>query len=229
MPSEKITLTTQDDVSIVGNYFAQDKEDAPAVILLHMMPSTKESWDVFAGKLQQAGFQVLAIDERGHGESIRAVREGEAVELDYKTFAREEQQAKRLDVEAGHFFFVEKGVEPEDIVVGGASIGANLTLLYLAEHKAARAGIVLSPGYNYRGIETLPLIERTYEGQQIFLAAAKDDSAVPDSADAVEELAERANAKVRMQIFETGGHGTDIFGVHPEFMDEIVEWLVGAL
>jgi alpha-beta hydrolase superfamily lysophospholipase len=67
---EKVNFKTKDGVTIVGNYFKPRKEHAPAFLLLHMMPATKESWNDFASHLQKEGFEVLAIDLRGHGESI---------------------------------------------------------------------------------------------------------------------------------------------------------------
>jgi len=66
---EEITLTTQDDVRLYADYYKSSTLNAPAVLLLHMMPETKESWREFAKKLREVGFQVLAIDFRGHGKS----------------------------------------------------------------------------------------------------------------------------------------------------------------
>ncbi|NOY35680.1 MAG: alpha/beta fold hydrolase, partial [bacterium] len=66
---EQIKLKTDDGVEIAGDYYPASPTGAPAVVLTHMMPSTKESWREFAAGLNKAGFQCLAIDLRGHGES----------------------------------------------------------------------------------------------------------------------------------------------------------------
>ncbi len=216
---QKIQLTTEDNITIVGDYYENTEEDAPAVILLHMMPSTKESWRDFAPLLIDKGFQVLAIDERGHGESTQGGT------LDYQEFSNEEQQKKILDVIAAREMFREKGVELANIFVGGASIGANLAIQYMAENHEARAGFALSPGYNYKGIEALDLADEMHSGQYIYLAAAKDDERVPDSWRAVEELAKTGEAEKEYRIFETGGHGTDIFVKHPDFPRMLADWL----
>ena len=220
---QKITLTTKDNINIVGNYYAVDADNAPAVILLHMMPATKESWNEFAPLLQQKGFQVLAIDERGHGESTQGG------ELNYKEFSSKEQQEKMFDILAARNFFTDKGVEIKDIIVGGASIGANLSIQYIAQNPEARVGFALSPGFDYYGIETLPLAQKIDTEQLIYITAAKDDPNVPDSFKAVEELAQYAGERVKPRIYEDGGHGTDIFKKHPEFMEDLSEWLSDSI
>ena len=63
---EHITLTTKDGMEIHGLY-REVNQSQKAVLLLHMMPATKESWDGFATALQEKGITTLAIDERGHG------------------------------------------------------------------------------------------------------------------------------------------------------------------
>ncbi|MEX0870152.1 MAG: alpha/beta fold hydrolase [Candidatus Spechtbacterales bacterium] len=228
---DKITLITEDNIQIIGDYYPTENKAASAVVLLHMMPATKESWSEFAQLLATRGFQVLAIDERGHGESTQNG------ELDYREFGAEEQQAKMLDLISAVNFFKEKGLSARDIFVGGASIGANLSLQYLADNEDARAAFALSPGYDYYGIETKPLIERMHRDQIVYMAAAKDDPNVPDSAAAVEELCGMGSVQKTCKIFEQGGHGTDMFQENhdlmrernPELMRGLADWLERAL
>lgn len=216
---ERVTFNTGDGVVIVGNFFAGPSPDAPAVLLLHMMPVAKESWDDFAQKLTEAGFQVLAIDLRGHGESIN-VSDGRT--LDYNKFGDKEHQNSILDVEAAHAWLVERGVAAENIFVGGASIGANLTLQYLTDHSKSRAGFLLSPGLDYRGVKADELMGKLQPDQRVYLAAADDDSY---SAQTVRALNEMGQAQKVLKVYESGGHGTNMFGPHPELMEELVEWL----
>lgn len=213
-------LTTEDNIKIAGNYFSGPKDDSPAVILLHMMPATKESWNEFAALLAVKGFQVLAIDERGHGESRQGGK------LNYEEFTNEQQQEKIKDVNAARDFFRNKDIQLKNIFVGGASIGANLTIQYLAENFEARAGFAISPGYNYKGIITTDLIGNMHGGQALFLAAAKDDPSVPSSWETVEELYKMAPGEKEARVFHNGGHGTYIFKEHPELMEELADWMV---
>lgn len=218
---EMVRIKTKDGVEIVGDYYPPIGERQVAsgvsrgVLLLHMMPSDRKSWVKFAEKLQASGFPVLSIDLRGHGES-QGGPDG------YKSFSDEEHRASKFDALAGAMFLRSKKVDEFHVV--GASIGANLALEYLSEHPNGRSAVLLSPGLDYRGLKTAPLLEKVPESRGIFLVASEDDAYPKDT---VNELASRItlDEKHQVKIFETGGHGTTIFENHPEFMDEIIKWL----
>lgn len=220
--TETVQFQTTDGVTIFGLYTHGDNPAQPAVLLSHMMPAAKESWDDFAQKLGEAGFQVLAIDLRGHGESVEQMLNAKRQMLNYKKFTDEEHQKSILDLEAGVGFLKSKGVS--EIHLAGASIGANLSLQYAAEHADTQSVILLSPGLDYRGVKTEPYAARLHEGQAAHYAAAGDD---PYSAETVKTLHQKtpAGVKKELKVFEHGGHGTDIFSAHPEFVEELVRWL----
>ena len=221
---DKVIFKTKDSVEIHGLYAPTENQSAPAVLLLHMMPAAKESWGQFQEKLREAGFQSLAIDERGHGESVW--KDGERI--DYKNFTDTEQQEKILDVEAAMRFLAEQDVELGQIAIAGASIGANLALQYQAEHEEIKATVLLSAGLNYRGVETEPSAKRVLPEQSVFLSGAKEDirSSGDSCADAAQTLFNLLLSKnKKIAVFEGKEHGTDLFVAHNELMEEIVNWL----
>lgn len=220
---EKISYKTSDGVEIVGNYWPGDTDGglgSAGVILLHMMPATKESWNDLARRLSHRGFYVLAIDLRGHGESVLRQAQDKVESLNYLDFSNSQHQASIADVEGAMRFLFDKGVK--NIFVGGASIGANLALQFMADNSEVTAGFVLSPGINYRGLKTEPLMRRLVAGQRLFLAAAKDDEGALEAA---RQLGVTGAARIKLEIYEAGGHGTDLFDSHPDLMDELVDFL----
>ncbi|EKD33044.1 MAG: Alpha/beta hydrolase fold protein [uncultured bacterium] len=215
--SERVILTTTDHIKIIGDYYETPGANKFA-ILLHMMPATKESWKVFAEKLSKAGFSALAIDERGHGESTM---DGT---LDYRRFGDEEQQAKIHDVEAAFEFLKSKGASESVTILVGASIGANLTIQFLAEHSGVLSGVAMSPGLDYRGVKTDGFIRQLGPSQRIMLVASDDDDR--DSAASTHEL-HSLNLAQTVLVEKTGaGHGTTMFERDPGLMDEVIEWLL---
>ena len=64
---QRIELKTKDGVSVIGDYYAPSQASVKGLLLLHMMPADRTSWNAFAGRMQAAGWHVLAIDLRGHG------------------------------------------------------------------------------------------------------------------------------------------------------------------
>src|SRR5580700_6414376 len=55
------------------HYLDWGQPGRPIVVLLHGFNQTCHSWDELAGRLQAEGFRVIALDQRGHGDSDRAV------------------------------------------------------------------------------------------------------------------------------------------------------------
>lgn len=218
--SEEIILTTKDGVQIYADYYKGQKSDSPGVALLHMMPATKESWRDFASKLQEAGFQALAIDFRGHGKSTRKNNEV----LDYKIFSDNEHGQKIHDAEEAIRFLINRNnPAPKILFFAGASIGANIALQYMSEHTRIKGGALLSPGLDYRGVQTDKSIKKIANDQSLFLVAGGESDEY--STETIKKLYDMATCKKQLKIVENGGHGTDLFIAEPMLMEEIIDWL----
>lgn len=213
---EHITLATTDGIRLAADWYAVPQPRGWA-LLLHMMPATKDSYAGLAGALAERGIASLAFDQRGHGGSDGGPK-------GYEAFTDAQQQAKRLDVDAGIAYLGGQGMVPERLVVVGASIGANLALQYLAEHPDVPAAVLLSPGMDYRGVFLAPLAAHIAPHQRVLLAAGGSDDAY--STETVAELAEMFDDRVTLRTFTRAGHGTTMLEREPEFLREIVQWIV---
>lgn len=208
---QKINFTTTDNVKIVANLFEVEKPKG-WLILAHMMPATKESWNDFAKEMQGLGYESLAIDLRGHGES-------EGGPNGFADFTDAEHQASINDLEAGWEFLGSRGAAPEKTVVIGASIGANLVLQFLTEHLDVGGGVLLSPG-DYKGIDSGVLIKKLDADQKLLLVASKlDERAGGNNAESSQQYYDAASqVKNRnLIIYDGAGHGSDLFGLKDEY------------
>lgn len=217
---EKVILKTKDDLDIVGDYYNLSTQKQ-GVLLLHMMPANRKSWWDLALKLEDNGFQVLAIDLRGHGESTNGP-DG------YKNFSNEEHQKSILDIEAALDFFKVLNIKLENIIIGGASIGANLALWYGSENNEIKKIFCLSPGINYREIKPLNFVNKLTSDQQIFIATSLDDK---NNANESYEIFEKTPSKdKKIIIYKSAGHGTNMFYKNnldePNLIDEIIQWIL---
>jgi pimeloyl-ACP methyl ester carboxylesterase len=133
-------------------------------ILLHGLGSVKEEWLKFADPLIQRGEGFLIYDARGHGQSVRLASGGR---MDYHQFQVDLASA----VETTHSRY---GIPEQRIAVGGASLGANVALVYASRHREVPALILLSPGLDYAGIESEKAFIH-YGSRPVFMAASPED------------------------------------------------------
>jgi dienelactone hydrolase len=215
---EEITFKTEDGVEISGNYFEPGKEHSPGFLLLHMMPSTKESWNSFAALLQENGFAVLAIDLRGHGKSI----DKNGSKLDYKEFKDPEHRESMKDIAAAkEFLSGMKNVDISRMAIAGASIGANLALWQASNDKDIKILILLSAGLNYRGIEAAKLAPK-YSGPVYILACEGDTNAAKSS----RELLNVFPGDMKLELFKGNSHGTNMLLSESGLMDKLLAWSI---
>lgn len=212
---QKVNFTTSDNQKIVANLFPVESAEGRTngwLLLAHMMPATKESWNDFAKEMQGLGYESLAIDLRGHGES-------EGGPNGFAQFTDAEHRASIHDLEAGWQFLQGRGAVPDKTVVIGASIGANLGLQFLTEHPEISGGVLLSPG-DYKGIDSGVLVKKLGADQKLLLVASKlDERAGGNNAAQNQEYYNLASqVKNRhLIIFDGPGHGTDFFGLKDEY------------
>jgi len=209
---ETLTLTTKDHKQIAADFYPAD--GGRSAILVHMMPATKESWKTFAEALQQKGIASLAIDLRGHGAS----EDGPG---GYKEFSDREHQAKIYDVEAAWEFLHQRGAEMQKTAVVGASIGANLSIVFGSQHHEIPAIVALSPGIDYRGVTTDQSIRAIGIQQHVLLVASEEDSGSFASIRTLADWQPRAEKIEKNGI----GHGTHMTDVDPELFDYLVNWI----
>lgn len=212
----KINIRTTDDKNIVGNLFEKQKPQG-WVLFLHAMQATKASYISLAENLQKAGYEGLAIDFRGHGNSDEGP-EG------YVNFSDEQQQEKINDVNASVAYLKTRGAATENISVVGASIGANLALQYASSESQLGKIVLLSPGLNYRGVTTKNFVTALRNNQSILFVGSEDDDY---TAEAVNELFGLTPEGVTKQkiILKDGGHGTTMLERHPELLENIINFI----
>lgn len=65
--AEPVTLTAADGVKVYGEYWPAAGEPAPLILAFHQAGSSHAEYIPLAPRLNQAGFSVLAIDQRSGG------------------------------------------------------------------------------------------------------------------------------------------------------------------
>lgn len=199
---KEVSLKTEDNFEIKADYFNSNSDKS--LILIHQLSMTKHSWKSFAQKAQEKGYNVLAIDLRGHG-----VSQGDWEEFNDIDFIN-----MMLDVKAAHSLLREKHPDTKVAVIG-ASIGANLAIQYLTRFNISTA-IALSPGINYRGLDVSKDINKI--DKNLLILVGKGDAYAYDSSQQIAK-----NNKVELKVYETSEHGTNLLNNRLEKV--MFDWL----
>ena len=216
-----VDLTAGDGTKLKATYFAAAKP-GPAVLLLHQCNRQRKIWDGLAQQLAAAGINVLTVDYRGFGES-----DGDRFDkLPPQEAAQIQQEKWPGDIDAAFQYLVSQpGVTRDVIGVGGASCGVNNSIQTARRHPQVKSLVLLSGNTDLRGRQFL----RESTKLPVFFAVADDDE-FPSSIVAIEWLYSlAADPEKKFLHVATGGHGADMFKVHPDMPVEIVNWYVTTL
>ena len=214
---QTVTLTTYDGVKIVGDYYApkDGARPAPMVICLHMYRSNRHAFAPLVGPLHEAGFAVLAIDMRGHGDSATPELERRVRQRDTQVFADMVQ-----DVRAAYDFLAgrEGEVDRSRFALVGASIGCSVALRYAARDRSVDAIVCLSPGPDYLGLDSREDIRRI-RGRKMLLVSPESERK------SSETLGGLAPDKAQVRIVPGRAHGTRMFGVIENIEQDVAKFL----
>ena len=164
---QSVTLSTKDGWTLAATYLPPTKKTT--VILLHDLGKRKEEFSSFKKALARAGFGYLAVDLRGHGQSVGRGN--------YKGFEKEGPNnpfnKMMQDALAAVSFLKSKGSGEQNIIFLGTGLGANVAANTAGALPGLKAIALISPAVNIRDVLPVPAL-RSYKGG-VLLAASADE------------------------------------------------------
>jgi alpha-beta hydrolase superfamily lysophospholipase len=203
-----VSLRAADGTALAAALYEPAQRPAPAVVLLHMLTRSRRDWDLTAERLREAGFLVLSVDLRGHGDSG-----GSAVSSAGLTPLLQDAQA------AVAYLKTRPGASPGRIGMAGASLGASLAAMAAAGDPSVRSLALLSPALDYRGLKCEAAMRKYGDRAVLLIAATRDPYAVRS----VKQLATGGSNR-QVLMTEAVGHGTVLLSRHPPLVDQLVDW-----
>ena len=199
-----VTLTSPDGVALTGEDFGGGKR---AVLLVHDAERSREDFSTLAPRLASAGYHVLAIDLRGHGQSVHAP----ASDADWSPLVG--------DVEAGVGWLRAQGAT--EVHVLGVGAGANLALSAAAATPTVTDLILLAPALNAHGVRVATAIA-PFGARRLLVVASADDALGLKTAT---WLQSSAGGPVMVQTYPGAANGPRLLTTAPDLENRIVSWL----
>ena len=216
-----VDISAPDGTKLRATFFSADKS-GPGVILLHMCNTTRKSWEPVAVGLSERGVNVLTVDNRGFGESGGPRFEGGSAEV------RQQLNEKWPgDFDAAYQFLISQpGVDQGRLAFGGGSCGVDNAVRLAERHPEVKALVLLAGTTDVNGINFIA----DHPERPIFTAAAADDEYNDDALQVMQWTANLSvNPRSKFSGFKDGKHGTEIFGPHPELVQQVVAFFVDTL
>ena len=204
---ETITRQTSDGATLVADFYPAET-DAPVIMLLHMLNSNRAAYQPLIPDLRAAGYALLNVDMRGHGDSGGS-RDWDLAIVDVADWIG------WLDSE-GH-------LGADGLAIVGGSIGANVAIIGCAESDVCVGAVALSPGLDYRGVRPEQALVDGLADRSALLVASHSDRS---SADAVKQLFMNSRGDVSARLYRGRAHGTRLFDSALESVSRLIRlWL----
>ncbi len=204
-------------------------KNEPLIILLHQMGQTHESYQYFIDALAKYVAQdtlhramptIISFDLRGHGKStFRRKDTLAAASMANSEFVKMPGDIKHLLTTLKQD--PDLGVDTTNVIVIGASIGANTAAMLTEQMSGIRKVALLSPGKSYHGLEPGRAIEN-YRGK-VLIYCSWDDVYSKESSEFLQNLNKTGST---LERFGGSDHGTEIINGNPKAMHELIDWIM---
>ena len=169
-----IELKAPDSLTIHGVLYHLSA-NKPTIVLCHQAGSSKDEYSEIAPKLNELGFNCLAIDQRSGGDRLGGTN---------ATAAEAERLKKSTDYLAAEQDIVTaiafaSGIYNKPVVLLGSSYSASLALKIARSNAEVKAVIAFSPGeYFSNRSETFVLQQMKGLDKPLFITSSKSESAL---------------------------------------------------
>ena len=208
----EVSFAAPDGFSLKGTFYSAGKA-GPGILLLHQCNADHQVYDQLGTMLSTAGYNVLAFDFRGFGNSKGG---------DFTDFQKQRQQIMEKmpsDVDAAFTFLTSQQlVNSNALGIVAGSCGVNQGIHAAQRHPTVRTLVLLSGGTDAAGeafIKNSPKIP-------IFGAASEEDTAPAESIKKI--VGQSTNTSSQVQMFKDAGHAAFMFEKQPDLQADIVIW-----
>ncbi len=225
-----VQIAASDKVVLVGTIYpaAGTLEKAPVVLFVHGWGRDRGDWDAHARGFGRAGVLAMALDLRGHGESVRR-RTRLADESVLFSRLTEFDEALMVDdlLLAIDYLGRHAGADPARVVLVGADLGANLALKAACRHGSLKGAVLLSPRWQIRSVGIREDLARGAR-LPLLVVGGEKEPAFDDVRQIAQALGGPGTSSESFFVPEESAGGARLLGIPPG-NDRVLAWILERL
>lgn len=213
----KIEFVSKDKFILVGDlYLASPATSKPLVVLLHSFGVSAKSWVNLPESLRLKGYNVLAMDLRGHGRSV--YNEKLKLKSRYKFTSADWQKLPEDVVESIEYVKSNySSINTSEVIFVGSDIGGSAGILAGQIMKTKPEKFVLiSPMLNFKGLY-IPIVIANYTSTRFLVLLSKTDKILFNFYSKPSPI---------IKVYPLGGPGNQLIRVNPDSVDDIVKFII---
>ena len=217
-------MIESDGWQLFGSFYLPEegKKVVPAALLLHQAAGTRQEYEALAEQLVIRGMAVLALDLRGHGESVNKGR----YEPPYAENRHINQEAYR-DIKVALVWLKQHPrIDSGHLAVVGSSYSGEQVALAYRDGMIASVYVMLSPGnFSEESVRMLDDSPATW-----LLVRSVNES--PVSKPFIDDVFARLNTdapETEQWILPGNGHAAGLFRGRPDFPGRLAHWIAQVL
>lgn len=212
----KIEFVTKDKFILVGDlYLSPSQSQKPLVVCLHSFSLNALAWSNLAKALQHKGYNVLAMDLRGHGRSV--YNENLKLKSRYK-FSNSDWQKLPNDVIESIAYIKSHypHINCNNIIFVGADVGASAGVIAgNSLNPKPSKFVMVSPMLNFKGLY-IPIKVANYTNTKFLVILSKSDKILFNF---------YTKDKPIIIKYPIGGPGNQLLKVNPSSVSDIVNFI----
>lgn len=217
-----VAFQASDGLLLSADYYQPDRKEppAPVAILLHGHGQDRSCWGPVIKPLRAAGFAVLCVDLRGHGESRTEATVNRMADRDPGVAAD-----LHRDLRAAYdWITTQPEVDRARLALIGADLGGAAALRYATRDRSVDCIVCLTPALETMGIDTRSDVPKL-RGRDVLLVSARSDA---EASAASSELVKLA-PKIRTHTSDAAGRGAGLLAGDPHLAARIADFVRNAV
>ena len=213
----KIELLTKDKFILSGDlYISSQKTNKPLVVALHSFSMSAKHWNDLAQNLRLKGYNVLAMDLRGHGRSV--YNENLKLKSRYKFTKKDWQKLPNDVIESINYIKSNyPAINCDNIIFIGADIGASAGVLAGVNLKNQPSKfVIISPMIDFKGLY-IPVQIANYTDTRFLILLSKSDKIL---------FKLHTKQDPIIKTYPIGGPGNQLIKSNPAAIDDIVNFII---